>query len=62
MERALIKLGAFCEKFGCIPFRAQFGSIISEPCPIGLVILRIKATKKENEQLTGDILSCRILI
>jgi hypothetical protein len=35
------------------------GSIISDPCPIGFVILRNKATDEENEQLMSAILSSR---
>jgi hypothetical protein len=38
-------------------FGAQFGSIINDPCPIGLIILRIKATNKKNDQFMEAIIS-----
>jgi hypothetical protein len=41
---------------------AQFGSIINDPCPIGLIILRIKSTKKKNDQFMEAIISRRTFI
>jgi len=54
-----IKLLAFCEKLGCTAFAVQLGSIINDPCPVGLVISRNKAINKEMDQFRGAMLACR---
>jgi len=59
MERLTVKLDAFCEKLGWTAFLLQVGSIINDPCPVGVVILRNKTTKKEMGQFGGTIRSCR---
>ena len=59
MERLAVKLHAFCEKLGWTAFLLQVGSIINDPCPVGLIILRIKATNKENDQFMEVIVSAR---
>jgi hypothetical protein len=56
MQRALIKLRAFGEKPGRVLPAAQLGSIINDPCPIGLVILRIQATNKKDDQFMEAII------
>jgi hypothetical protein len=36
----------------------ELGSIINDPCPVGLVISRNKAINKENGQFMEAVLSC----
>ena len=44
-----------------ISFGVQLGSIRTDPCPIGLIILPIKATNKKNDQFF-EAISCRTSI
>ena len=55
--RLEIQLLAFCEKLSRNSLAAQFVPIISDPCPVGLVILRNETIDKEKGQFS--ILRCR---
>ena len=62
MERAAIKLGTLCEKLGRTLVAFEFGSIVNNPCPVGLVVLRTKATDKEKGEFIEAVLPSRAFI